>query len=68
MTGWNLPPGVNECDLPGNRPIDILWEKEAEKFCENCERYGHYGCDHDITYCVRSHAFEKHFESILNLY
>ena len=37
MTGWNLPPGVNECDIPGNRPIDVLWENEAEKFCDRCE-------------------------------
>ena len=23
ITGWNLPPGVNESDIPGNRPQDI---------------------------------------------
>ena len=22
----NLPPGVRECDIPGNRPEDGLWE------------------------------------------
>lgn len=26
MTGYNLPPGCNESDLPGNRPEDIAWE------------------------------------------
>lgn len=30
MTGYNLPPGLNECDIPGN-------EQEYE-VCENCER------------------------------
>ncbi len=32
MTGWNMPPGVNERNIPGNRKIDLLWEREAEKF------------------------------------
>ena len=66
MTGWNLPPGVNECDIPGNRPIDILWEKEAEKFCENCEHVKN--CTKSIVYCKHAREFEKHFESTLNLY
>ena len=66
MTGWNLPPGVNECDLPGNRPIDLLWEKEVEKFCCNCE--DNKECNHDIDNCLYSHEFEKYFESILGLY
>lgn len=66
MTGYNLPPGVNECDLPGNRPIDILWEREAEKFCENCEYVG--GCTKSIVYCRCAKKFDKHFESVLNLF
>lgn len=24
---YNLPPGVRECDLPGNRPEDVGWEQ-----------------------------------------
>jgi hypothetical protein len=27
MTGWNLPPGCEVSDIPGNRPDDILSEK-----------------------------------------
>jgi hypothetical protein len=27
MTGWNMPPGCNERDIPGNRPEDE--EEEA---------------------------------------
>lgn len=23
----NLPPGVHESDIPGNRQIDVLWER-----------------------------------------
>jgi hypothetical protein len=26
MTGWNLPPGVSERDLPGNEPEDPIAE------------------------------------------
>ena len=28
--GWDLPPGVRECDIPGNRPEDIEYEKLME--------------------------------------
>lgn len=30
MTGWNLPPGVTESMLPGNRPEDAEWDTFAE--------------------------------------
>ena len=30
MTGWNMPPGVNESDIPGNRPSDIEFENRVE--------------------------------------
>ncbi len=26
MTGWNLPPGCNVSDIPGNRPEDEKWD------------------------------------------
>ena len=32
MTGWNMPPGVNPSDIPGNRPEDIEWEKILDDF------------------------------------
>lgn len=28
----NLPPGVNESDIPGNRPEDAYWEKVLDGF------------------------------------
>lgn len=31
MTGWNLPPGCNVSDIPGNRPDDEWAEELAEK-------------------------------------
>jgi hypothetical protein len=38
MTGWNLPPGVNVNDIPGNRPEDMIeeafWEALAQKLDE----------------------------------
>jgi hypothetical protein len=34
MTGWNLPPGCNVSDIPGNRPEDeaaeALWDTIAD--------------------------------------
>lgn len=30
MTDFNLPPGVNVSDLPGNRPEDSRWEEFDE--------------------------------------
>jgi len=26
MTGYNLPPGCRESDIPGNRSIDAAWD------------------------------------------
>lgn len=31
MTGWNLPPGVTESMIPGNRPQDLLWDQIADR-------------------------------------
>lgn len=36
MTGWNLPPGVNVNDLPGNRPEDEADEVFLDKLGEKC--------------------------------
>lgn len=63
MSGWNLPPGVSESDIPGNRPEDIareqkfeellsegLTEAEAEAKLEDwdpCEEYEHDEPDYD---------------------
>ena len=63
MTGWNLPPGVNVSDIPGNRREDILWEKESEAFCESCP--DGWKCDHDINICEHSDEFEEKFEDRL---
>jgi hypothetical protein len=38
MTGWNLPPGCNVRDIPGNRPEDeaaeALWDTIADILTE----------------------------------
>ena len=62
MTGWNLPPGVNDRDSPGNRHIDILFEEESNTFCENCENGNK--CDHNLNMCDRAHEFEQYFEKM----
>ena len=30
--GWDLPPGVNVSDIPGNRPEDEAWDKMLDDF------------------------------------
>ena len=32
MTGWNMPPGVNVSDIPGNRPEDVEFEEIMYEF------------------------------------
>lgn len=63
MTGWNMPPGVNARDIPGNRSEDEIWEKEAEKFCSNCPQ--NERCRYTVGDCERSKEFERHFEALL---
>ena len=31
MTGWNMPPGCNVSDIPGNRPEDLRSEALYDK-------------------------------------
>jgi len=40
MTGWNLPPGVNVSDIPGNRPEDELALAIAEGWRPRCQSCG----------------------------
>ena len=42
MSGFNLPPGVTDSMIPGNRPEDVAWEKFIESdepwdICAGCE-------------------------------
>jgi len=32
MTGFNLPPGCNVSDIPGNRPEDVEFEAIMQEF------------------------------------
>lgn len=51
-SGWNMPPGCFESDIPGNRPDDMLMDQIIEERCDECrcvsvckyERLGDY-CD-----------------------
>jgi len=36
MTGWNLPPGCRESDIPGNRPIDAAWDNWYDRHIDDC--------------------------------
>ena len=42
MTGWNLPPGVTENMIPGNRPEDVMAEQLGE-YCFPCPKCGEIG-------------------------
>ena len=35
--GWDYPPGVSESDIPGNRPIDELWDHVIDNWCNDTE-------------------------------
>ncbi len=37
MTGFNLPPGCNESDIPGNRPEDLFIERYIEDRLDSTE-------------------------------
>lgn len=37
MTGYNLPPGCNESDIPGNRPEDLFIERYIEDRLDSAE-------------------------------
>jgi hypothetical protein len=45
----NLPPGVNENMLPGNRPDEIAWEQLVNEFAEWLDDHGigPYADEHD---------------------
>lgn len=63
ITGFNLPPGVTSSMIPGNRREDVIWDREAYKFCSDCPK--HEDCENDPNHCERSKEFEKHVEAIL---
>ena len=35
MIGSNLPPGVDEWDLPGNRPEDAAWDRVYDRLADS---------------------------------
>ena len=45
---WNLPPGCSPNDIPGNRPIDLAWERAYEEAADElgdlCTCNGHNEC------------------------
>jgi predicted ATP-dependent serine protease len=49
MTGWNMPPGVNERDIPGNEDYvcECCGHESADCICQECpvcEEYGNLEC------------------------
>jgi hypothetical protein len=37
MTGWNMPPGCNVSDIPGNTEADQAFEAAFDAICEQLE-------------------------------
>lgn len=35
----NLPPGVSDCDIPGNRPEDIAWDEFMDYVLDELQSY-----------------------------
>lgn len=54
MTGWNMPPGCNVSDIPGNRPGDETCAVCGQDVdvcpcpeCPTCGEYGNPQCYHE---------------------
>jgi hypothetical protein len=73
MTGWNLPPGVNVSDIPGNRPEDEMEEIFWEALDEDLRKLGKYseaeldmvgveGLLTDAIYAAREIAYKVGFD------
>jgi len=58
MTGWNMPPGMNASDIPGNRRIDVIIERLAMEFCANCLKEK-CNDDRNPDWCEYSKEFKK---------
>jgi hypothetical protein len=68
MTGFNLPPGCNTSDIPGNRPIDVFVDKFVEKYCsEQCLGKNYMKCDGDPFTCPEK-VLEKAEKAYIDRY
>jgi len=66
MTGYNLPPGCNVSDLPGNRPEDVAWERfwESDTIFELYHEYHNKKTD-DINVIEKSFDDDKEFQTLV---
>ncbi|MBO0705555.1 MAG: hypothetical protein J2P39_09565 [Candidatus Dormibacteraeota bacterium] len=70
MTGWNLPPGCNVSDIPGNRPEDeaeeLFWDELIDRAAGLDLPEGWYeSADHPVAKLVeivRQMAWKHGFE------
>lgn len=68
MTGWNLPPGCEVSDIPGNRPYDEFYDKRREEIFEDTDQlkdiiYNHMDTLFDMI--TESKEFEDIIEKII---
>lgn len=55
----NLPPGVSESDIPGNRPEDIAWEHLHEKIDSDSSDHGLTDMDARMAWEMGLYAFVR---------
>ncbi len=67
MTGFNLPPGVNINDLPGNRPEDLAEERFWEELDERFAECGNKQWLDAITYITNSRDLSDAFSAYVEL-
>lgn len=41
MGNWNLPPGVMDSMLPGNRPADVAYDRAVERYLDTVDWVSH---------------------------
>ena len=68
MTGFNLPDGINENMIPGNRDIDIFVDRFIDRYCsEHCLGRNYLKCDGDAISCPEK-VIAKAEKAYLNRY
>lgn len=63
---FNLPPGVRECDIPGNRPEDVAWDHYWDSERPEFLFRDHYGRDAKENEIDKMYKGDSEFEKIID--
>ena len=60
----NLPPGVDESMIPGNRPEDLAWDKFHEEIGGDCDQEGLTARDAGLVWELGIVAYRAYLNSL----